>query len=92
MSNYKDPKTVFEIVEVKKDGISCPAIRDIETHEFDPLWVAGCMFSVLDRYLEHVDDSQQHKFIEDVQKILNVMIENGHEYTVKIKDSDIDKN
>jgi hypothetical protein len=66
------------------DGNWCPCIRDRNSHDINPVWVAAVLFAVYDRYLNNIDDASQHDFATKTLKYFNGMIETGPGYVEKI--------
>jgi len=80
-------KTLFEVVKVYSESqdVWLPAIKDLKTHDFDPLWTAAIMFLVYDRYMSNIDDHQQAEFAKSTMECFDKMMESGHSYIEKIK-------
>ena len=78
--NYNGKKVDFQpllkVLQVK-DALLLAVEPLREKIKVDPDIVAAIMFNILGFYLNLLEDSEQIEFINDVQKELKDMIENG---------------
>jgi hypothetical protein len=75
MNRYIDKKLILKIYQLTSEaGDLAPALEDVETHEVTPMWVAGLMYIILDRYLTCIEDSNQKEFKETTIKWLAEMV------------------
>jgi hypothetical protein len=74
--NKVDFKPLLQVLQVKDALLLAvePLRKEVKV---DPDIVAAVMFNILGFYLNLLEDSEQIQFIEDVQKELKNMIENG---------------
>ena len=71
-----DFKPLLQVLQVK-DALLLAVEPLREKIKIDPSITAAVMFNILGFYLQLLEDSEQIEFIEDVQKELKDMIENG---------------
>jgi hypothetical protein len=78
-------EVLFQIGQLKIDENEkwSPFIKDLKTHDFDPTWVAGILFLIIDRYSSQVEEKKQIQFIEKTLGYLDLMLEDGHSFVSK---------
>jgi hypothetical protein len=90
MNDHIDPDSVEELISIvrvfsNKSNSWIPALIDKASHDIDPVWVAGVLFMILDRYVSCVSDEQQILFQEHCMTIFEKMAkEGGEEYVYRI--------
>lgn len=88
MSEELEYDTLFNVLRVKNDnGDWMPAIKDITSHDITPLWVAGVVYIIMDRYLSCVDDAKQQDFKDEMITWLARMLKDDEatKYIEKMK-------
>lgn len=61
-----------------------PTIKDVKSHDIDPMWVSAVLFLLLDRYLSNIPDDQQNEFYEKTLFYFEQMKKDGLGYITKI--------
>lgn len=56
----------------------------------DPVWVAGVLYLIFDRYLSCVPDGVQIEFQSETLDIFNEMLESGAGYVHKVDEEEED--
>lgn len=90
MSDHIDRSSVEELISIvrvfsNKSESWIPALVDKASHDIDPVWVAGVLFMILDRYVSCVSDEQQILFQEQCLAIFDKMVKDGgEEYVYRI--------
>jgi len=88
----KEIEEIIKIVRIysEKNQMWLPAIKDIQTHDMDPMWVASILYLIYDRYLACIDDDKQLWFSKSILNIFAMMRKDGHSYLIKATDPDLD--
>lgn len=80
--------TVYRIFSEKSQNWS-PAIKDKASHEISPVWVAGVLYMIMDRYISCVSDESQIEFQEQAFSLFEKMIKEGaEEHIYKLGETD----
>jgi hypothetical protein len=93
MSEQRESELLFKVHRIKnKDGEWMPAIEDVTTHDITPLWVAGTVYLIIDRYLSCIDDSKQQDFHQETLFWLARMLKDheGSGYIHRINKKEIE--
>jgi hypothetical protein len=88
MNNDKlKSELILKIHRVLSDrGDWMPAIQDVASHDIDPMWIAGVVYLIIDRYVNSIEESKQNKFYDDVMVWLDRMLKSNNttQYVDKI--------
>jgi hypothetical protein len=82
-------KEIEELITIcrvfsEKDQMWLPAMKDLQSHDIDPMWVAALMYLLYDRYLSCIDDEKQEWFSKSVLNLFGMMRKDGYNYIDKI--------
>lgn len=88
LDSIEELMTIIKVYSNKTDTW-IPALVDKASHEIDPIWVAGVIYMILDRYVSCVSDDKQLLFQKQCLSIFETMVnEGGEEFIHKIDTSE----
>lgn len=90
-SGDNEQELLFKVHRKKNDqGKWCPAIEDVNSHDINPLWVAGTLYAIFSRYMDSVEESKQTEFENSVLYFFNYLMEDGAEFLDRIPNPEDD--
>lgn len=63
-----------------------PALKDIQSHDINPAWVAGVMYLFFDRYISCISDKDQLDFEQKSLFLFNKMLELRRENIERVRE------
>lgn len=91
MNDHIDPNSAEELLTIarvfsKKSESWIPALIDKATHDIDPVWAAGVLYMIFDRYVSCIQDEDQIEFSKACLQVFEAMVkEGGEEYIYRVE-------